>query len=174
MGARKTSSKTRRENLIIMILSAIIAVVAWIILSITTFSEIDVTLRDVPIDFSLDGTYADLAGLSVVDKDFDHVNVSFVGQRDAVGKYTNEDIKVGLDLNNVRTSGAYDIPLVVTSVNGDQLESVEIAPQRTVHIEFDRYASKTFSLSAHTLTFNSDEVSAAEGYLTKSRSRRRR
>lgn len=164
MAGKRVKSK-RRENIVILILSVIIAMVSWLILSITAFSDVSVTLRDVPIDFSLEGTYADLSGLSVVDKDIETVNVSFVGQRDSVGNYTNDDIRVSLDLNNVRTSGTYDIPIVVTSRNGDTLDNIEIAPQRTVHIEFDRYASKTLSTESGTLLFDMDNVSAASGYV---------
>ncbi len=163
--AKRTSSnsKSRRENLITLIVSVIIAVVAWVILSITAFSDITVTLRDVPIDFSLEGYYADISGLSVVDKDIDKVNVSFVGQRDSVGNYTSDDIKVSLDLNSVRTSGSYDIPIIVTSVHGDQLENIEIGPQKTVHIEFDRFASKQLTLDSRTLRFDTGNITAAMG-----------
>ena len=60
----KKTKSTRAENLVIMIFSALIAVTAWVTLSITAFSDITVTLKDVPIDFSLEGSYADLSGLS--------------------------------------------------------------------------------------------------------------
>ncbi len=162
--AKKTKS-TRAENLVIMIFSALIAVTAWVTLSITAFSDITITLKDVPIDFSLEGSYADLSGLSVVDRDIETVNISFIGQRESVGNYTNDDIAVTLDLNNVRTSGTYDIPLVVTSVHGDRMDDVQIGPQKTVHIEFDRFASKTLSVDSRTLTLNMDNITARSGFV---------
>lgn len=165
MAGRRTKNKSRRGNFLTLILSVIIAMVAWLILSVTAFSDVTVTLRDVEIDFSLDGSYADLLGLSIVERDIDTVNVSFVGQRDSVGNYTNDDIRVSLDLNNVRTSGTYDIPLVVTSVNGDQINNIEIGPQKTVHIEFDVYSTKTLSVADNTLVFDMSNVSAYEGYV---------
>ncbi len=165
MAEKRTKNKARRDNLLTLIASVLVAIAAWLVLSLTAFSDLSVTLRDVPIDFSLEGTYADLLGLSVVDNDISAVNVSFVGQRDSVGNYTADDIKVTLDLNNVRTSGTYDIPLVVTSVNGDQLDNIEIGPQRTVHIEFDRYDKRTLSVADGTLTLDLSNISAAPGYV---------
>ena len=161
----KKTKSTRAENLVIMIFSALIAVTAWVTLSITAFSDITVTLKDVPIDFSLAGSYADLSGLSVVDRDIETVNISFIGQRESVGNYTNDDIAVTLDLNNVRTSGTYDIPLVVTSVHGDRMDDVQIGPQKTVHIEFDRFASKTLSVDSRTLTLDMDNITARSGFV---------
>lgn len=165
MAEKRAKSKKHRENLFTLIISVMIAVLSWLVLSITTFSDIRRTLLNVPIDDSLEGTYAALSGLSVVSKDIETVNVSFVGQRDSVGNYGPEDIKVSLNLNSVRTSGTYDVPLVVTSVNGDALEDIEIAPKNTVHIEFDRYASKTLSVDSRTLVFDMDDISAASGYV---------
>lgn len=165
MAEIRARNKNRRSNIALMILSLVIAMLLWVILSVTKFTDTSVRLYDVPIDFSLDGTYAELAGLSVINKDFETVNVSFTGRRDEVSRYTTEDLHIGLDLNNVRASGTYEIPLVVTTVNGNQISDVEIAPQRTIHIEFDHFASKTLSVDSGTLSFDLSGVTAAQGYI---------
>lgn len=165
MAERKTKSSVRRQNFLTMLLSVVIAVLAWLVLSMTFFSDIQKTLRDVPIDFSLEGSYADILGLTVVKSDIESVNVSFEGQRGSVGNYNADDIRVSLDLNNVRASGAYDIPLVVESVNGDQITNIEIGPQKTVHIEFDRIATRTLSVESGTLMADMSNINAVEGYI---------
>ena len=165
MAEKRVSNKKRRANLLLAILSVILAMLLWLVLSITALSEIQVTLREVPIDFSLENSFADLNGLSVINQDIEAVSVSFTGQRDRIGNYTADDLRVSLDLNTVRASGSYDLPLVVTSVHGDQIENIEIAPKRTVHVEFDRYASKTFTVDSTTLKLDLSNVKAASGYV---------
>ena len=146
-------------------LSVVLAMLLWLVLSITTLSEIQVTLRDVPIDFSLDNSYADLSGLSVMSRDLETVSVSFTGQRDRIGNYSADDLRVSLDLNTVRASGSYDLPLVVTSKNGDQIDNIEIVPKRTVHVEFDHFAFTTFNTNARTLSLDLGNVRAADGHI---------
>ena len=165
MAEKRVSNKKRRANILLAILSIILAMILWLVLSVTALSEIQVTLRDVPIDFSLENSFADLYGLSVINRDLESVSVSFTGQRDRIGNYTADDLRVSLDLNTVRASGSYDLPLVVTSVNGDQIENIEIAPKRTVHVEFDLYASKTFTVDSTTLRLDLGNIKAARGYV---------
>lgn len=163
MAEAKARNKRRRSNFILMMVSAFLAIVAWVILSITNFSEAQVVLHDVPIDFSLEGSYANLASLDVISSDIDSVSVSFDGLRYLLSDYDNSDVHVGLDLNNVRASGSYDIPLVVTS-SRDDVKNIQVAPE-TVHIDFDRLATKTLSVDANSLIVNLSNISAATGYV---------
>ena len=165
MAEKRVSNKKRRANVLLAILSIILAMLLWLVLSITALSEIQVTLREVPIDFSLENSFADLNGLSVISQDIESVSVSFTGQRDRIGNYTAADLRVSLDLNTVRASGSYDLPLVVTSVHGDQIENIEIAPKKTVHVEFDRYSSQIFTLDSTTLKLDLSNVKAASGHV---------
>lgn len=165
MAEKRVSNKKRRANIILAALSVLLAMVLWLVLSITALSEIQVTVRDVPIDFSLENSYADLNGLSVISQDLENVSVSFTGQRDRIGNYSADDIRVSLDLNTVRASGSYDLPLVVTSVHGDQIENIEIAPKKTVHVEFDRYGFKTLTVDSTTLKLDMSNITAAAGYV---------
>lgn len=165
MAEKRVKNKKRRANIGLAVLSIILAMALWLILSVTTLSEIQVTLRDVPIDFSLENSYAELNGLSVISRDLENISVSFTGQRDRIGNYTADDIRVSLDLNTVRTSGSYDLPLIVESVNGDQIENIEIAPRRTVHVEFDRFNYKTLTVDNGSLRLDLSNIRAAEGYV---------
>ncbi len=161
--ARK-SRPVRNSNLLLIIASAVIAFVLWIIMSLTAFPETTVVLRDVPIDFSIAGSYADVAGISVLDTSDSTVNLSINGQRYLIGDYTNDDVHVGVNLDSVRAPGVYELALVVTSTSGDVIEVEQIEPS-TVRVEFDYMITKTFSVEDGTLTADISNVSVASGYI---------
>ena len=164
MAEKNIKKRLFHGNFFLLIVSLVIAVVLWLILSITAFPEVDMTLKDVNIDFSLEGSYADLLGLSVITSDVSTASVSFSGRREDIGKYTADDVHISLGLENVRGSGTYNIPLTVTSVNGDQLNDVEIAPQY-VHIVFDKLATKILSVDDGSLTADLSNVIPASNYV---------
>lgn len=147
-----------------MILSGILAIVIWFILVLTAFPETTVIIKNVPIDFSLDGSYADVAGLSVMSHEEATVNVQLSGLRYVIGDYSAEDIKVSLNLDAVRASGSYELALSVSSVNGDQFTVAEMEP-KTVHVEFDYLVTKTLSVADGTLVADLSNVKAQIGYI---------
>ncbi len=168
--AEKTTEKTKKTsffksgNFYLMLFSVVLAFVIWIIMSLTVFPETTITLRDVPIDFSLDGSYADVAGISVMKTSVDTVNVVISGERYLIGDYTAEDIHVGINVDAVRATGSYELSLVVTSVSGDTIEVDQIEPS-TVKVDFDYMVSKTYSVEDGTLVADVSNLTAADGYL---------
>ena len=141
MPEKTTEKKTKNKffksgNFYLMIFSLVLAFVIWIIMSLTVFPETTITLKEVPIDFSLDGSYADVAGTSVMKTSVDTVNVVISGERYLIGDYTAEDIHVGINVDAVRATGSYELSLVVTSVNGDTIEVEQIEPS-SVKVDFD-------------------------------------
>lgn len=147
-----------------LILSVFLAMVLWLVLSMTVFPDMTVFLYDVPIDYSLEGSYASLAGLSVIQNDIDQVNLTFTGRRDAMSSYTNDDIHVRVNLETVRGSGTYTLPLIVESDRGDRLENLSVVPD-AVHITFDKISTKTLSVADGTLVANISNISAEQGYI---------
>ncbi len=161
--AKKNRQPINRGNIILAVISALLAVLIWVFLSVTVFTDVTVDLYDVGIDFDLEGSYANLAGLSVISSDVDSVNLSFTGRRDSYQDYTNEDVHIKLNLDNVKASGAYDIPLIAESTKGDRISDVVMVPE-SVHIVFDRIDTKILSFDDGTLTVDMSSVHAAEGH----------
>ncbi len=169
--AEKTTEKTTQKtkffksgNFYLMIFSVVLAFVIWIIMSLTVFPETTITLKDVPIDFSLDGSYADVAGISVMKTSVDTVNVVISGERYLIGDYTADDIRVSINVDAVRATGSYELSLVVTSVNGDTVEVEQIEPS-TVKVDFDYMVSKTYSVEDGTLVADVSNLTAVDGYI---------
>lgn len=168
--AEKTTEKTKKTsffksgNFYLMLFSVFLAFVIWIIMSLTVFPETTITLRDVPIDFSLDGSYADVAGISVMKTSVDSVNLVISGERYLIGDYTADDVHVGINVDAVRATGSYELSLIVTSANGDTIEVVQIEPS-TVKVDFDYMVTKTYSVEDGTLVADVSNLTAADGYI---------
>lgn len=161
---KKTDKPLAENNLFMLIISVVSAFILWIVLSLTAFPETTVVLREVPIDYSLDGSYADVTGISVLDMSDTTANVRINGQRYLIGDYSNDDIHIGINLDTVRAPGVYDLPLVVTSTNGDAIDVDTIEPS-TVKVEFDYMITKSFSVADGTLAADISNISAADGYI---------
>ena len=89
---KKTERKPLNNNLILMIVSGIVAVIIWFSLVLTAFPETTVIIKDVPIDYALDGSYADISGLSIIGEVIPTVNVRVSGLRYIIGDYKPEDL----------------------------------------------------------------------------------
>lgn len=161
---KSTKSSLKSNRIGRMILSGVLAVVIWFVLVLTAFPETTVTIKNVPIDFGLAGSYADVAGLSIMNREEATVNVQLNGLRYVIGDYDADDLKVTLNLDSVRASGSYELALNVSSVNGDQFTVTEMEP-KTVHVEFDYLVTKTFSVADGTLTADLSNVKAQIGYI---------
>lgn len=162
--AEKKMKRRTKNNLVLVIVSVLLSVILWLFLSLTVFTDVNVSLYDVDIDFNLEGSYANLAGLSVISADADSVNLSFTGRRDSYKDYTNSDVRIRLNLDNVKASGSYDIPLIVESTNGDTISDVVMVPE-SVHVVFDRIATKVLSVENGGLIANLSNINAANGYI---------
>lgn len=161
--AKKTKT-ARNSNLILLLVSVALSFLLWLVLSLFAFPDMETSFKDVPIDFSLAGSYADVANISIMSKSVETANVRFSGQRYLIGKYTADDIHIGVNLDPVRATGSYELSLVVTSRNGDPIDVLQIEPA-TVRVDFDYMIYKTFSVEEGTLNADISSISAAPGYI---------
>ena len=63
---KKRNSSVNRSSIITFVVSAVLAVIIWLVLSLTAFPEMTLSLKEVPIDFSITNSYADNSGLSIM------------------------------------------------------------------------------------------------------------
>lgn len=165
---KKTERKPlNKNNIFLMIVSGVVSVVIWFSLTLTAFPETTVIIKEVPIDYSLDGSYADVVGLSIIGDVTPTVNVKISGLRYVIGDYDVDDIVVSPIFDSVRASGQYELALDVRSADGDQI-TVDLVEPSSVHAEFDYFITKTFSVEQGTLVADLSNVSAGSGYILDS------
>ncbi len=135
------------NNKFIVILSVLIAVVAFFVVKITMVPVDSRTLSDVPVTIDLAGTAAEKADLSVIgDTDF-KVDVTVTGTRSIVGGLKAADIQIEANTAVVTKAGTYQLELEV--VNGAADLTYEISP-RALTVNFDTIISKEIEVTAET------------------------
>lgn len=141
------------------IVSVVLAVVIWFILSISLFPTIHTTVYEVPVKIDITGTFAAENGLSVVNFDKSAtVDVSLSGMRYEVGNYSADDLVATVEVRDVYKDGTYNLGISVKSAHGDDLNIQKITPS-TLKVRFDYIKTMEFPMEVEYTG-----VSAAQGY----------
>lgn len=130
------------------ILAIIIAVIIWLVLSITQYPTKNKTITNVPVDFSLDSTKADEKGLSVLNYKDLTVDVEIKGMNYEIGNYSASDLVATVNLDEVTKEGTYSLDINVKSAHAtDKVSIISVTPE-TVDLTFERMKSDTFDIKA--------------------------
>lgn len=145
------------QDMVLRILSAVLAVIIWFILSITLYPTIYLTVDDVQVELRLEGTTAGASGLAALDYDKDTLaSVSISGMRYAIGSYTAEDLEAYVDVSGVSEPGTYELDVKVKAKNGTECEVLKISPS-TVKVKFDFIKTVTIPLQVRATSISADE-----------------
>lgn len=163
--------KYHESDFVLRILAVIIAVIIWVVLSITQYPTTTIQIANVPVVFSLDGTKAQDKSLSPVNLPNNlTVNVDIKGMKYEIGGYSEKDLIATVNLDPVTNEGTYSLDINVESTHSsDQCTIVSVSPS-TIDVSFEKISSKTFDLSAETpyvsvakdLTLKDIEVTPSE------------
>lgn len=145
------------NNKFIVVLSVLIAVVAFFMVKITMVPVDSRTLTDVPVTIDLTGTAAEKADLSVIGEKEYKVDVKVTGARSIVGGLKTADILVDAATAVVTKAGVYQLELEVVNAASDL--TYEISP-KTLTVHFDTIVSKEIEVTAET-----GSLSVPEGYI---------
>lgn len=150
------------SDFFLRILAIIVAVIIWVVLSITQYPTTTLKVSNVPVLFSLDGTVAQEKGLRAVGYEDITTTAEIKGMKYEIGGYTEKDLVASINLDDVAKEGTYSLPIVVKSAHSsDQCEVLSCYPN-TVKITFEHYSEKRFDIEAE-----APNVSAAEGLILK-------
>ncbi|MBO6140357.1 MAG: hypothetical protein J6O40_01060 [Ruminococcus sp.] len=141
------------------ILAVVLAIIIWMILSITQYPTINKTISNVPVDITLTGTIAEEKGLSALNFKDMTVDVIIEGMNYEIGSYSASDLTATVDVTPVTKKGTYKLDIDVKSAHSaDRISILSISPE-TVEVQFDAINTKEFDLSP-----SAPNVSADEGY----------
>ena len=155
---RKKASRKRSADFGLRILALIIAVIIWLILSITEYPTINKTITKLPVTFSLDGTAAEERGLQALGYQDITVDVEIKGMNYEIGSYTANDLVASVNLDSVTKEGTYSLDIDVKSTHSsDRVTVVSVSPD-TVDVTFVHISSGVF-----TVTPSAPNISAEQG-----------
>lgn len=155
------------NDVFVRILSVIIAVIGWFLVTTIVDPSAVVKISNVPIKISLDNTNAQLLGLEVVEGGDQTVNISVKGKGYQLGSLTAENFEATLRTATVTGPGTYELEVAVSkreTLDNPDFQIISANPSK-VTVRFDRIISKDFALKDSTLEVQAEGVQAADGYI---------
>lgn len=150
-----------RKDFLEIIVSLVIAVAVWFLVSITIFPTTITTITGIPFqEISLEGTPAGDAQLSVVSAQIpESVSVQIEGKRVEIGSLQASRMTARAVISgDITKPGIYDLKIVVASLDGISFSAKGISPS-SCKVEFD----KTNTVQKP-VRVNAVNISAAEGF----------
>lgn len=153
-------SKLMENSKFLKILSCVIAILAWFVVTTTVDPNQSSVIRDVPLTIDLSGTPAAAQRLSVIEGGDQKISIKVEGKRYRIATLTADDFIVTPVLTDVTAAGEYTVQLNVQKKDINDSDFAVVSYPQTVKLSFDRVNSKEFDVEAA-----ADGISAAADYL---------
>ena len=159
-GQNRSPLEDRRIRLA---LAALLAVFLWVAVTTVVQPGTNITLHNVPVDYTYESSVYTSRGLSIVDAPERTVNLNISGDGYTIGELTGEDFVVYPDCSSVRSSGTKNLQLRVRCINSAVAGNISVAiadVNSTVDIVFDVVEEKTLPIQV-----NTRYLTIADGYI---------
>lgn len=143
-----------------MVISVIIALMYWMVLSLSDDSNIEKTIYDVPVQMDYNSTVYMGFGLDLIGAEATTVDVTVVGPRSQVNDLTPDDFLIYPNVNSVTSAGTKELRLLYTTVNTTAKYSITRLSQDTVNLRFDKIVTQNFPVQV-----DDSQIHLAPGYL---------
>ena len=148
-----------RKDFGMRIISLLIALGAWFIISVSAYPTTTVTYRNIAVEVDLEGSVAERNRLSVIDMSEQTVKATIKGQRASIGGLSSSDFVAKPEITEVNDAGEYELKLGIECKDKDADFEYTVVPDK-IKISFDKILSKSFDLTA-----DIPNIVAADGYL---------
>lgn len=146
------------NNKIVFVFSVFIAIICWVLVSMSQTTEVEKVFQDVRVNINIDESVAKNNGLEIFGNKEFSVDVRVKGLSYIVNdsSFSNDNISVTASCSAVVAAGTYDLPLSASVVGASgQAEVVDIS-LNSIKVYFDERMTKSFALT--------EEVEELEGY----------
>ena len=150
VGLLKGLAKFFFGNVWIVLISVILAFVAWFAISVNEFPEIDKSLIGIPIEAE-PTDFMKSNNLQIIGDYTGTTDIRISGKRYDISDLKAEDFTAALDLTNVRRAGTYDLSVTIACKKDNT--------QMAVTITVDEIAAREFPITA-----SAPDISLPEGY----------
>ena len=136
-----------------LVLSALLAVALWVVITTVVQPGTAITLSGVPVDYNYDASVYTSRGLSIVQAPSKPVNLTVSGDGYTIGQLRAEDFVVYPDCSSVRSSGTKTLQLRVRCINSAVAGNISVSianTDSTVDIVFDVVEEKTLPVQVNT------------------------
>ncbi|MBR6694968.1 MAG: hypothetical protein IKL70_00955 [Oscillospiraceae bacterium] len=148
-----------RKDFGMRIISLLIALGAWFIISVSAYPTTTVTYRNIAVEVDLEGSVAERNRLSVIDMSEQTVKATIKGQRASIGGLSSSDFIAKPEITEVNDAGEYELKLNIECKDKNADFEYTVVPDK-IKVSFDKIISKSFDLTA-----DIPNIVAADGYL---------
>ena len=148
-----------RKDFGMRIISLLIALGAWFIISVSAYPTTTVTYRNIAVEVDLEGSVAERNRLSVIDISEQTVKATIKGQRASIGGLSSSDFVAKPEITEVNDAGEYELKLNIECKDKNADFEYTVVPDK-IKVSFDKIISKSFDLTA-----DIPNIVAADGYL---------
>ena len=159
-----TIRKLLENKKIAMIISIIMAILLWLVVTITESPDSENTLTGVNISIPIENTVVGEMGMDIIgDPSVYTASVTVKGPAYVVSSLSMQDILVSASISNVTTSGTYTLDLRATKQAGAEsnFEIVALSP-KTINVKFDYIDTKQFEVIAQAVGHKAESGLMAE------------
>lgn len=148
-----------RKDFGMRIISLLVALGAWFIISVSAYPTTTVTYRNIAVEVDLEGSVAERNRLSVIDMSEQTVKATIKGQRASIGGLSSSDFIAKPEITEVNDAGEYELKLNIECKDKNADFEYTVVPDK-IKVSFDKIISKSFDLTA-----DIPNIVAADGYL---------
>ena len=159
-GQNRSPLEDRRVRLALAVL---LAVFLWVAVTTVVQPGTNITLNNVPVDYTYESSVYTSRGLSIVEAPERTVSLVVSGDGYTIGQLGVEDFVVYPDCSSVRSSGTKTLQLRVRCINSAVAGNISVSiadPNSTVDIVFDVVEEKTLPIQV-----NTRYLTIEEGYI---------
>lgn len=146
-----------RNNLKIILISALMAVAVWVLVSVQVFPTIQTSISGITIQ-AQPTEYMVSNNLQIVGSYTGLTDIRIEGKRYDISALNSEDFYAELDLSSVRSAGTFTVPVTVSSKTGVEYSLLETS-QKAVTLLIDEIITRQFTIQAY-----APDISLPEGY----------
>ncbi len=152
--------KTNAKNIII---SFLIAIAAWLFVSVQIFPTVEESIKNVVIDVQ-PTEYMLRNNLEIIGDYSELVDIRIEGNRYDITGLSKEDFTASLDLTTVRSAGTFTVPVNVMGEIDGEYTLLDANPS-SVTIQIDEIVTREFRLTATAPNISLPEGFYVEGFV---------
>lgn len=161
---RVSLGKILENKKIAMIISIVLAITIWFVITITQSPDSENTLVGLSVAIPIENSVVSEMGMDIIgDPSVYTASVTVRGPAYVVSDLSAEDIMVTASISNVTNSGTYSLELRATKQVGadENFDIISLSP-KTINVEFDYIDTKQFEVSVQAVGHKAEDGLMAE------------
>lgn len=149
------------NNKVIFLISVILAVITWVLVTMNS-GNVQTRSITVPVNVSLNNTYASQIGLKLISESSTDVAVEIRGKWSVISKITADDIQVRADVSSIQKAGEQQVSLIPSRNSGVADYDIISCTPSEVTIDCDYWKTTAIELQIETPSITAADVEGAQ------------